>query len=52
MKNEKLLDLYNDYLVSAFGQTIATGLSTLLKVSGYQGIQVLKPREFADKYLE
>jgi DDE superfamily endonuclease len=30
MKNEKLLDLYSDYLISAFGQTSATGLSTLL----------------------
>ena len=31
MKNEKLLDLYSDYLISAFGQTTATGLSALLK---------------------
>ena len=31
MKNEKLLDLYSDYLISAFGQTTATGLSSLLK---------------------
>jgi predicted nucleic acid-binding protein len=23
----------------------------LLKVSGYQGIEVLKPREFVDRYL-
>jgi hypothetical protein len=30
MKNEKLLDLYTDYLISAFGQTTATGLSALL----------------------
>lgn len=30
MKNGKLLDLYSDYLISAFGQTTATGLSTLL----------------------
>lgn len=30
MKNENLLDLYSDYLISAFGQTSATGLSTLL----------------------
>jgi len=30
MKNEKLLDLYSDYLISSFGQTTATGLSTLL----------------------
>ena len=30
MKNEKLLDLYSDYLISAFGQTTATGLAALL----------------------
>ncbi len=30
MKNGKLLDLYSDYLISAFGQTTATGLSALV----------------------
>jgi hypothetical protein len=30
MKDGKLLDLYSDYLISALGQTTATGLSTLL----------------------
>jgi hypothetical protein len=30
MKKDKLLDLYSDYLISAFGQTTATGLSSLL----------------------
>lgn len=30
MKNGKLLDLYSDYLISAFGQTTATGFSALL----------------------
>ncbi|MBV6391377.1 MAG: hypothetical protein KPEEDBHJ_00585 [Anaerolineales bacterium] len=30
MKNGKLLDLYSDYLISAFGATAATGLSSLL----------------------
>ena len=30
MKNSKLLDLYSDYLISAFGQTTATGLSAVL----------------------
>lgn len=30
MKNGKVLDLYSDYLISAFGQTTATGLSALL----------------------
>ena len=28
---DKLLDLYSDYLISSFGQTTATGLSTLLQ---------------------
>jgi DDE superfamily endonuclease len=30
MASEKLLDLYSDYLISAFGQTTATGLAALL----------------------
>lgn len=30
MKTGKLLDLYSDYLISAFGQTTATGLASLL----------------------
>jgi len=30
MKTNNLLDLYSDYLISAFGQTTATGLSALL----------------------
>jgi hypothetical protein len=31
MSNTELLDLYSDYLLSAFGQTTATGLSALLE---------------------
>lgn len=30
MKDSKILDLYSEYLISAFGQTTATGLSSLL----------------------
>lgn len=30
MTNDELLDLYSDYLLSAFGQTTATGLSAML----------------------
>jgi DDE family transposase len=30
MKNDKMLDMYSDYLISAFGQTTTTGLSALL----------------------
>ncbi len=33
-------------------KVIISGDKHLLKVSGYQGIQVLKPREFVDEYLE
>ena len=32
-------------------KVIISGDKHLLKVTGYQGIQVLKPREFVDKYL-
>jgi uncharacterized protein len=31
---------------------IVSGDKHLLKVSGYEGIEVLKPREFMDRYLE
>lgn len=34
------------------GRIIISGDKHLLKVSGYRGIQVLKPREFVDSYLE
>ena len=30
MTNDELLDLYSDYLISAFGQTTATGLAAVL----------------------
>lgn len=30
MKNKELLDIYSDYLISAFGQTTGTGLAELL----------------------
>ena len=30
MKNQELLDIYSDYLISAFGQTTGTGLAELL----------------------
>ena len=33
-------------------KVIVSGDQHLLKVSGYQGIQVLKPRAFVDQYLE
>lgn len=33
-------------------RVIVSGDKHLLKVSGYEGIEVLKPREFVDRYLE
>ena len=40
MKNEDILDLYSDYLISSFGQTTATGLSVLLNGEiSHDGIQ-------------
>jgi len=33
-------------------KVVISGDKHLLKVSGYQGIQVLKPRAFVDQYLE
>ena len=33
-------------------EVIVSGDKHLLRASGYQGIQVLKPREFMDQYLE
>jgi predicted nucleic acid-binding protein len=38
--------------VSAGVGIIVSGDRHLLQVSGYQGIQVLKPREFVDTFLE
>ncbi|MCS6908987.1 MAG: hypothetical protein NZM11_00220 [Anaerolineales bacterium] len=47
MKNSKLFDLYSDYLINAFGQTTATGLSSLLggEVSHDQIQRMLAGRE-------
>jgi putative PIN family toxin of toxin-antitoxin system len=38
--------------LSSGSRIIISGDKHLLKVSGYQGIEVLKPREFVDKYFE
>lgn len=48
MNNKELLDLYTDYLISAFGQTTGTGLSALLEGSvSHDRIQrFLSQREF------
>jgi len=38
--------------LSARCKTIISGDKHLLKVSGFRGIDVLKPREFVDRYLQ
>ena len=46
MKNSELLDLYSDYLISAFGQTTGTGLAGLLGGSvSHDQIQRLLSKE-------
>jgi hypothetical protein len=48
MNNNELLDIYSDYLISAFGLTTATGLATLLggAVSHDRIQRFLASREF------
>ena len=38
--------------IASNSKIIVSGDKHLLKVSGYQGIKVLKPREFVDSYLK
>jgi hypothetical protein len=46
MKNKELLDIYSDYLISAFGQTTGTGLAELMGGSvSHDQIQRLLSRE-------
>jgi hypothetical protein len=46
MKNKELLDIYSDYLISAFGQTTGTGLAGLLGGSvSHDQIQRLLSKE-------
>lgn len=46
MKNNELLDIYSDYLISAFGQTTGTGLAELLGGSvSHDQIQRLLAKE-------
>jgi hypothetical protein len=46
MKNNQLLDIYSDYLISAFGQTTGTGLAGLLSGSvSHDQIQRLLSKE-------
>lgn len=37
--------------IACRGKLVVSGDRHLLKVSGYQGVEVLKPREFVDKHL-
>src|SRR5258708_22098162 len=46
MKNKELLDIYSDYLISAFGQTTGTGLAGLMEGSvSHDQIQRLLGKE-------
>ena len=46
MKNKELLDIYRDYLISAFGQTTGTGLAGLMGGSvSHDQIQRLLSKE-------
>jgi hypothetical protein len=49
MKNTELLDIYSDYLISAFGQTPGTGLAELLggRVSHDQIQRLLSKEQFS-----
>ena len=38
--------------IASYSKIIVSGDKHLLKVSGYQGIKVLNPREFVDSYLK
>ena len=51
--NKQLLDLYNDYLISSFNQTTATGLSKLLdgSVSHDKISRFLAERKYTSKDL-
>ena len=49
--NQKILDLYSDYLLSSFGQTTATGLSKLMegKISHDQVTRMLSSSKMTSK---
>jgi predicted nucleic acid-binding protein len=50
-----LKPIFNKFFACALAsesKIIISGDKHLLKVSGYQGIEVLKPRDFVDKYLD
>ena len=47
MTNDELLDLYSDYLISAFGQTTATGLAAVLAEAFAEFEALYTPNAFA-----
>lgn len=50
--NFRLLDIYNDYLLSSFGATTATGLSALLpELSRGQVTRFLSQQPWSDRDL-
>lgn len=44
-------DMFIACALAAGAHVICSGDKALLKTSGYRGIEVLKPREFVDRYL-
>ena len=45
-------DMFLAAAVAGHAKLIVSGDKHLLRVSGWQGIAVLRPREFSDRYLE
>jgi uncharacterized protein len=45
-------DKFIECAIASKTEIIVSGDKHLLKVTGYQGINVLKPREFVDFYLQ
>lgn len=45
-------DKFLECVLASGSKIVISGDKHLLKVSGYEGIKVLKPREFADRFLD
>jgi len=45
-------DMFLECAIACNGKIIVSGDKHLLKLSGYEGIDVLKPRDFVDTYLK
>ena len=47
----QILKAWHDGAVASGTKIIISGDSDLLTVSGYENVQVMAPREFADRYI-